>query len=80
MSTGILDGVKSWMSFEGWTDGGNPGSVKKDQHGNIIARHGDATWVTDVEACCDREVAAKAREELERRGVIPSHVPSSERE
>jgi hypothetical protein len=43
-----VEKVKSWMNFWGWSDGGNPGSVKKDAMGNVVARHGDATWLNDV--------------------------------
>lgn len=48
-----LDDVKGYMEFWGWTDGGNPGSVKKDEHGNVIARHGDRHWVADVDNACN---------------------------
>lgn len=75
MSTGVLDGIKSWMSFIGWTDGGSPGSVKHDVDRNIIARHGDAVWVEDVEACCDRVVAAQAKAELEERERLLPRKP-----
>jgi hypothetical protein len=59
VSTGILDGVKSWMSFIGWTDGGSPGSVKRDANNKVVAHHGDATWIEDVQDCADR-VAERA--------------------
>ena len=45
--------VKSYMNFWGWTDQGNPGSVKKDVDGKVIAHHGDATWISDVDRACD---------------------------
>lgn len=44
--------VKSYMEFWGWTNGGNPGSLKQE-HGKTIAHHGDQTWVADVEKACD---------------------------
>ena len=43
------DGVKSWMTWWGWTNGGAPGSARLDAYGGIIARHGDKTWQADVE-------------------------------
>lgn len=45
--------VKSYMSWWGWSDGGNPGSVKRDADNKIIAHHGDMTWIVDVERACD---------------------------
>jgi hypothetical protein len=51
MST-TLDEVRSYMSFWGWSDGGNPGSTKRDAANNVIARHGDDTWMADVELAC----------------------------
>lgn len=45
--------VKSYMEFWGWTNGGNPGSVKQDLQGKTIAVHGDATWIDDVQKACD---------------------------
>jgi hypothetical protein len=47
-----LDDVKSYMEFWGWTNGGNPGSVKNDSRGNVIATHGDKIWSSDVENAC----------------------------
>lgn len=44
-----VDGVKSWMQFWGWDDGGKPGSVKRDVHGHVVARHGSDQWNKDVE-------------------------------
>jgi len=65
----ILDDVKKWMNFFGWTDGGQPGSVKKNDVGKIIAHHGDATWIEDVQDAIDRKERANARAELERRAA-----------
>ena len=45
--------VKSYMQFWGWTNSGNPGSEKRDIHGKVIAYHGDATWIDDVQRACD---------------------------
>ena len=64
-----LGGVKKWMSFMGWTNSGGPGGVKLAYGGTVIARHGDATWIDDVQAACDRDTADKARIELERRAI-----------
>lgn len=50
MST--LDDVKSYMEFWGWKNGGNPGSVKLDADDKVIAIHGGATWISDVEEAC----------------------------
>lgn len=47
-----LDDVKEYMEFWGWTNGGNPGSVKKDSRGQVIAIHGDKNWAADVENAC----------------------------
>jgi hypothetical protein len=49
-----LKNVQSWMNWWGWSDGGNPGSVKRDAEGNVTARHGDAQWQRDVEYACYR--------------------------
>lgn len=49
----VLREVKSYMEFWGWTDGGGPGSVKLDIDDHPIAKHGDRTWVADVETACD---------------------------
>lgn len=62
-----LEEVKSWMGFMGWTDGGQPGSVKKDAAGQRIAGHGDGTWVRDVEDACERTERAAIVREIERR-------------
>lgn len=40
--------VMSWMSFWGWTNGGQPGSVKVNADGKTIAVHGDGVWSADV--------------------------------
>lgn len=48
-----LDDVKGYMEFWGWTNGGSPGSVKRDSRDQIIARHGDAIWAADVENACN---------------------------
>jgi hypothetical protein len=47
-----LWGVQSYMQWWGWTNGGNPGSEKRDAEGNVIARHGDSEWKADVEKAC----------------------------
>lgn len=47
MST--VESVKSWMQFWGWDDGGKPGSLKRDIHGAVVARAGDADWEKDLE-------------------------------
>ena len=49
-----LDLVRCLMTSWGWSDGGDPGSVKRDARNKVIARHGDATWATDVESACVR--------------------------
>lgn len=67
MST--LDDVKKWMTFWGWSDGGNPGSAKRDDAGNVIAFHGDATWIKDVEEAADKSERLAIIAELERREV-----------
>ena len=40
------------MSFFGWSDGGNPGSVKRDAGGNVIAHYHDGAWIEDIERAC----------------------------
>jgi hypothetical protein len=67
-----LKEVKSWMNFFGWTDGGSPGSVKVDADGKEIARHGDTTWIEDVQDSCDRIERARIRSEFERRDALAS--------
>lgn len=62
-----LANVKSWMSWYGWTDKGNPGSVKKDADGHIIARHGDAVWIADVEEAIAADERERIVHEIERR-------------
>lgn len=49
---GILREVKSYMEFWGWTNGGGPGAVKFGVMNKIIAHHGDAVWIKDVEEAC----------------------------
>jgi hypothetical protein len=51
-ASAALRDVKSYMEWWGWTDGGSPGSVKKDYDGHVIARHGDAQWIRDVDEAC----------------------------
>ncbi len=57
-----LKEVKSYMEFWGWTDGGGPGSTKLGLRGEVLARHGDANWVRDVENACNtiQRIAAHA--------------------
>lgn len=45
--------VKSYMEFWGWSDGGGPGSVKYGLKGEVLATHGDANWVRDVDSACN---------------------------
>lgn len=66
----VLTDIQKWMTFFGWSNGGNPGSAKRDTEGNIIARHGDATWIADVEEACASAERAAARLELERRDAL----------
>lgn len=47
--TNILRDVKSYMEFWGWTNGGGPGSVKLGLLNKILAHHGDAVWIEDVD-------------------------------
>jgi hypothetical protein len=65
-----LKEVKSWMNWWGWTDGGAPGSVKKDADGKVVAHHGDATWIDDVQEACDASQRQAARDEIERRAAL----------
>ena len=44
-----LDLVKCTMALWGWSDGGEPGSVKRDESNEVIALHGDRIWQADVE-------------------------------
>lgn len=67
MSAPPLSKVMSWMRFFGWTGDGGPGSVKHNADDHTIARHGDATWVKDVEDACTRADREVIIEELERR-------------
>lgn len=71
----VLKEVKSWMQFWGWTDGGNPHSVKHDADGKVIAKHGDATWIRDVQDACERISRAEIRAELERREMERTDTP-----
>jgi len=67
-SADCLREVKSWMTFLGWENGGNPGSVKKSGDGKVVATHGDATWIMDCDVALDHMTkereAARAREAL----------------
>ena len=63
----VLDEVQSWMNFMGWSDGGNPGSVKRGDTSQIIARHGDSVWIADVQEAIEKTERAAAVAELERR-------------
>lgn len=65
MPPGILREVKSYMEFWGWTNGGGPGAMKFDVDNKIIAHHGDATWIADVENACNTisRLADRANEE-----------------
>ena len=47
-----LDLVKCYMSYWGWSAGGEPGSVKRDADNKVIARHGDSMWKDDIELTC----------------------------
>lgn len=62
-----VEGVKSWMQFWGWDKGGGTvGSVKRDAHGFVVARHGDEIWLKDVEAAIQadrREYEALRKED-----------------
>lgn len=49
MAGNTLREVKSYMEFWGWTNGGGPNSVKLDDNGKIIAGHGGAVWIEDVD-------------------------------
>jgi hypothetical protein len=44
-----LDEVRSYMGSLGWSDGGNPGSVKRNADNQVIAHYHDDTWIADVE-------------------------------
>lgn len=48
-----LADVKSYMEFWGWSNGGGPGSVKRDADSKVIAQHGDAQWIADVDEACN---------------------------
>lgn len=62
-----LKEIRSWMNFMGWSDGGNPGSFKRNADGSIVARHGDTTWINDVQDACDRTEREAAKAEVLRR-------------
>jgi hypothetical protein len=47
-----LDEVRSYMGFLGWSDGGSPGSVKRDANGKVIAHYRDNAWMADIERAC----------------------------
>jgi hypothetical protein len=63
----LLDDVKSWMGFMGWSDGGSPGSLKRGTDGNVIASYGGKQWLADVEEAIEKTDRAAAVAELERR-------------
>jgi hypothetical protein len=67
MENDCLRDVKSWMAFYGWTDGGSPGAVKRDADGKEIAKHGDATWIEDVDKACAVIERERIKVEIERR-------------
>lgn len=71
-----LKDVQSWMSFMGWTNGGQPGSIKTDAAGQQCAAHGDNTWVKDVEDACAKCQRAAVVKEIERRELNRLGVPS----
>jgi hypothetical protein len=41
------------MSFLGWSDGGNPGSVKRDASDKVIAHYHDDASIDDIERACE---------------------------
>ena len=57
--------VKEYMEFWGWDRGGECGSFKRDDTGQPIARHGDITWIADVDKACEtiKRLASKAEKE-----------------
>lgn len=61
-SADCLREVKSWMTFLGWENGGNPGSVKKSGDGKVVATHGDATWIRDCDTAVDHILKERERE------------------
>lgn len=69
-----LADVKSYLSFWGWTDDGNPGSVKIDADQKVIARHGDAEWIADV----DKALATLDRLRHRIRNETPPPVHASD--
>jgi hypothetical protein len=64
---GTLDEVKKWMTFFGWTDGGAPGSVKRDAGGRQVTAHGTSEWIKDMEDACERVERTAILAEIERR-------------
>lgn len=56
--------VKSYMEWWGWSNGGSPGSVKRDVDDKVVAQHGDAVWIADVDKACDtiKRIADRATE------------------
>lgn len=68
----MLTNIKRWMSFYGWSDGGNPGSTKLDADGNTVAHHGDATWIGDVQRAIEADERERIVAELERRDATPA--------
>jgi len=55
------------MAALGWSHNGWPPAVKRNESGEVIADHGDNTWVNDVQACCLRVEREMILAELERR-------------
>ena len=41
------------MSSLGWSDGGNPASVKRDASDKVIAHYHDDVWIDDIERACE---------------------------
>lgn len=58
--------VKSWMTFLGWTNGGEPGSRKAATDGVEIARHGDEMWKADVEHALKQIESQRRLDHIER--------------
>jgi hypothetical protein len=51
--TTTLDEVREVMSFLGWSDDGNPGSVMRDASDKVIAHYHDDAWIDDIERACE---------------------------
>lgn len=66
----VLNKVKSWMRFMGWTQDGGPGAVKLAYGGTVVARHGDATWIADTEEACANVEREAIIAEIERREAM----------